>query len=686
MYVVDMEAKRWAYSIDKETIVDLIEREVVSVLNEDPFHRHVIEEDLSEVERDRRDRAWKIVIYILDQVEKEEHLFNTKYRETAIKQAIAKFQVNYSTIKNYLISYWKGGKIRNSLLGSFHLCGGKGKEKEANDRKRGRPRANLSKQGINIDEKIKKYFKVGLNRYYYSAKQNSLRTSYELTIRDFFTTEEIDTAGKKVRVLKDSSQIPTYSQFIYWYKKFNDDKKEVSKRYGSRVYHQKYRGIIGNSTQDAGLGPATLWQTDSTPLDIHCVSSVNRNILVGKPLLHLVIDGFSRMIVGFSLSYESLNSYSGAMMALLNSMTSKKEFCNKYGIDIEDDWNVACVPQRVFTDRGELNGKQIEGAIEGLGISIQNAPPYFPQAKGTIESMFYHMTARIKPHVEGIVSGNRVRDRGELDTRLNANLSIEEVTAILIKCIIFYNNFHVIEDYPLTEQMIEHGVEKIPRKIWEFGLKNQKGQLRLLPDDVIRMHLLPTDSMASITSKGVKFRQLLYASEYSLKINWFQTARIKGSTKLKIWYDPRDLTNIYTRSGDDHKFHKLTLIDHFMKYKNKGVEEVEQIIKYEKSVDNEGKERELKEKMKLFDDIAKIVQEGKQKTEEQKDDSISKTQKLKGMKVNRRKERELQRAFNRTESEEAEYTGQVSDSPDGYDNDLELFRDLQKLHGEDSNV
>jgi hypothetical protein len=596
IYVVDMTAKRWAYPVEKERIWGFIGSEDITILKEDPFHRHVIEEDLSKAERERRDRAWKIVTYVFEQVEIEEHIFNTKYRELAIKKAIATFQVNHSSIKNYLVSYWQGGKIRNSLLGSFHLCGGKGREKKASDRKRGR-QSSGSRQGINIDEKIKKYFKVGLNRYYYSAKQNTLKTTYELTIRDFFTTEEVNGDGEKLRVLKDNTKIPTYSQFLYWFKKFNDAKKEISMRHGSRVYHQRFRGIIGNSTLDAGLGPATLWQTDSTPLDIHCVSSINRNILVGKPLLHMVIDGYSRLIVGLSLTYESLNSYSGAMMALLNSMTPKKGFCKEFGIDIEDDWDVACVPQRVFTDRGELNGKQIEGAIEGLGISIQNAPSYFPQTKGTIESMFYHMTERIKPHVDGVVSGNRVRERGEADNRLKANLTIEEVTGILIKCIIFYNNFHVIEDYPLTEKMIEIGVEKIPRKIWEFGLENQKGQLRVLPEDVIRMHLLPTDSSASITSKGVKFRKLLYASEYSLKNNWFQTARIQGSTKIKILYNPRDLTSIYTMGDESHKFHKLTLVDHLVKYKHKGIEEVEQIIKYEQAMDSKGKERELQEKI-----------------------------------------------------------------------------------------
>lgn len=678
IYVVDMEAKRWADSIDKETILDLIEKEVVRVLHEDPFHRHIIEEDLSKAERERRDKAWKIVTYVLGQVEIEEHIFITKYREHAIKKASAVFQVNYSTVKNYLIEYWKGGKIQNALLPAYHLCGAKGKEKTAYEQKRGRPSLVESKKGVNIDEKIKKYFKVGLNRYYYNEKKNTLRTVYEFTIRDFFTEENIDANGTTIRVLEDLSKIPTYNQFLYWFKKFNDDKKEVSSREGSRVYHQKYRGIIGNSTQDAGLGPATLWQTDSTPLDIHCISSINRGVLVGKPLLHLVIDVYSRLIVGFSLTFESLNSYSGAMIALLNSMTPKNEFCKAYGIEIEDEWDVACIPQRIFTDRGELDGKQIEGAIEGLGISIQNSPSYRPETKGLIESIFHNMVHRMmKPHVEGVVNGNRVRERGESDTRLKANLTIEEVTAILIKCIIFYNNFHVIEEYPLTEQMLINGVEKIPRKIWEFGLKNQKGQLRVLPDDVIRMHLLPTDSTASITSKGVKFRKLFYASEYSLKNNWFQKARIKGSSKVKVWYDPRNLSNIYTYSKENHKFHKLSLVEHLIKYRNKGVEEVEQILKYEKSVDRVGKERELKEKMKLFDEIEAIVKEGKQKTVEQKDDAISKSKKLKGMKENRRKERELHRQELHEQNDRL--SNKVSEAEIDRNNDLDMFRRIQML-------
>lgn len=677
IYAIDMDGNRWAYAMEKATINSLYECNEISRLTEDHYHRYVLEEVLSNAEKARRDRAWEIVTYVYDQLENEEQIFITKYRDKAIKKAVTIFQVNYRTVKNYLISYFKFGQIRNGLLPSFNKCGARGKEKNSSERKRGRPRLSSSQEGINIDEKIKKYFKTGLNRYYYNSKQNTLRSAYEMTIRDFFTEKVQDQNGKTVSVLKDSSQIPTYHQFLYWFKKFNNLKKEVSKRNGTRVYHQKYRGIIGNSTQDAGVGPATLWQTDSTPLDVFLVSSINRSILVGKSLLHLVIDVYSRLIVGFSLSFESLNSYSGAMMALLNSMTPKKEFCKKYGIEIEDEWDVACIPQRIFTDRGELNGEQVEGAIEGLGISIQNSPPYAPQTKGIIESTFHNTINRMmKPHVEGaIIHGNRVRERGEADFRLKANLTIDEVTAILIRCIIFYNNYHVIEDYPLSEQMIEEGVEKIPRKIWEFGLKHQKGQLRVLPEEVIRMHLLPTDSSASITAKGVKFKKLLYASQYSLKNNWFENARINGSSKIEIRFNPRDLTHIYTANEENNGFHKLTLLNHLTKFKGKGIEEIEQVIKHEQAIDNKGKARELQEKMRLFDDIEKIVADGKQKTEEQKDDSVSKTQKLKGIKENQRTERELQRNLIQKIEDPVLVEEEVAEEI--IDDELDLFRSLQ---------
>lgn len=688
IYAVDMGKMRWPFVIEKEELLLLRGKGEIDVLDDDPFYRPVAEEELSVAQKEKRDQAWEIVSLIFKHVESEMLVFRSKYREAAIQIARDSYPVNYTTIKNYLIRYWQGGKIKNGLLPNFHLCGAKGKERAISDKKRGRPRENGLSQGVNIDNTIRKYFQIGLNRYYYNERQNSLKTTYELIIKDFFTEKMLDHKGKEIPVIKEHSQLPTYNQFLYWYRKMNDPKKELIKRKGTRNYFQNHRTIIGDSTQDAGLGPGNLWQVDATPFDIYLVSSSNRNIIVGRPTLYLVIDVYSRYIVGMNISFEPFNSYTGVMVALANSMTPKEDYCNQYGISLDKgEWDVACVPQRVFADRGELNGKQIENAIEHIGVSIQNSPPYRADAKGIVEVAFSQISKYTKVFADGIVkNGRTVVERGDEEYRLKANLTLDEFTRIIIKCVLFHNNHHVLSQYVLGEMMLEDEVEKIPKKIWEHGLKTMKGQLRTLPENTIKMHLLPTDN-ATVTSRGVRFKSMLYSSSYSLKNGWYQDARINGSRKLKIWYDPRDLSHIYV-INEDGEFHKLTLLDHLSKFKNKGIDEVNKIIEFEESVDHKSKERELQEKMKLFNDIEEIVEKGRRATLTEKDVGLSKTQRLKGIRDNQKIERELQRGLIKKENEllqMEEITFIETNMEEEQNDDLDMFRMIQKLDWDDGN-
>ncbi|RDW18775.1 Mu transposase C-terminal domain-containing protein [Oceanobacillus chungangensis] len=687
IYAIDMNKIRWPFAMKKDELVANYQTEKIVILENDPYIRNVVEEELSDAEKERRNRAWDIVNFVFQQVDSEVLIFQSRYRENAIKLAETSYKINYSTVKSYLVSYWKGGKIRNGLLPAFNLCGSKGKKRIAGDKKRGRPRKSGAQEGVNVDDKIKKYFKIGLNRYYYNGRQNSLKVTYELIIKDFFTETNVDGNGNEVTVIKDPSKIPTYSQFLYWYKKFNNPKKELINRNGARNYFQNHRTIIGNSTQDAGVGPGTLWQIDSTQFDIYLVSSVDRNLIVGRPTVICIIDIFSRKIVGLNVTFESFNSYTGTMVALANAMLPKEEYCKQYGISLEkNEWDVACVPQKIFADRGELNGKQVEDAIAGLGISILNAPPYRADYKGVIEQAFAQLNIKVKPFADGIVkNGKNAKERGDEEYRLKANLSIDEFTRILIKCVLFHNNHHVLSGYVLDEMMIEQGIEKIPSKIWDYGVKNMKGQLRFLPEQTVKMHLLPTDFSASITSRGVRFKKMLYASDYSLKNNWYQSARINGSKKIKIWYDPRDLSYIYT-INEDGEFHKLTLLEHLTKYQHRGIDEIKQIIKYEESLDSKTKEKELQEKMKLYDDIQTIVGKGKKKTEMEKDDSLSKAERLRGIRDNQRQEKELQRELLRKKKKDLVMdTQSIVESQDIQDQDdeLSMFRAIQQLDWDD---
>ncbi|MFI8715180.1 Mu transposase C-terminal domain-containing protein [Brevibacillus brevis] len=682
IYVIELDSNRMPYALNRELLVSLFKTQEVSVEDEQGYYRVVLEEELSEAEKSKRDHAWEMIMFLLTKLENEELLYINKYRERAMKEVCQVFNVSYNTAKNYLIRYWKGGKIRNGLLPNYFKCGGRGKERKVSSKKRGRPRLMDVHQGVNVDDHIKKMFKIGLNRYYYNERNNSLRTTYELILKDFFTTEQVTQSGVTIPILQKNSQLPSYHQFLYWYKKFNNLKREVSSRKGTRVYQQNYRSIIGDSTQDAGMGPATLFQIDSTCFDIYCVSSFIRDLIVGKPILFLVIDVYSRMIVGINISFEPLNSYVGAMVALANSMLPKKEFCAKHGIDIaEEDWPVACVPKRILADRGELNGKQIENAIQRLGISIQNTPPYRAEYKGIIEASFHQLNLKVKPFVDGaVINGNSQSERGQRDFRLKASLTVEELYRIVIKCVLFHNNHHVLSEYIVDELMLEERVEKIPVKIWEHGLQNKMGQVRTLPEEVIKTHLFPSDH-AKITPKGVLFRKMLYVSEYALKNNWFQIARMKGSSTVKICYDPRDVTNIYV--FEENGIQTLTLLDHLLKFSNKGLEEIEQIKKFQQAMDTKSKEKELQEKIKLLEDIEQIVKEGRQRTEMERDVRKSKAAKIRGIKENQRIERLLQREKEVRNLQDIDFDDSDNDFTEESGDELALFKQLHDLDWED---
>lgn len=668
IYVIDMDSNRWSYPMSKEDFVFSYKSKEMIEVNEDTYGRAVPEEELNEIEKKKRDNAWGIITFFRNKLSNEEHMFISKYRQKAMKETMAVFNISYNGLKNILIKYFKGGRTKSSLLPNYFRCGAKGKERKVGDKKRGRPRKNGENSGINIDENIKKVFNVGLNRYYYNERNNSLKTAFELTLKDFFTKEVVDENEVKIPLL--SSSIPTYHQFLYWYKQLNNEKKEIIKRRGTRTYQQNYRSIIGNSTDEG-------WQIDSTQFDIYLVSTVNRDLIVGRPTLHMVIDAYTRIIMGISITFESLNSYSGEMIALANSMTSKKEFCAKYGIKIEDsDWPYA-TPTKILADRGALNGKHIENAITNLGITIQQTPPYHADYKGIIEQAFNQLNLKVKPFVDGVVvNGSRAKERGQQDYRLKANLTIDEFTKIIIRCILFHNNHHAMTEYVLDESMVEMNVQKIPIKIWEHYQKHGKGHLRILPEEIIRTYLFPTDT-ALITPKGLSYRKLLFAGEYALRNSLFQKARIKGNFRVKICYNPMDLSEVFL-FDENGGLHKLTLLEHLQMFSNKGIDEIEKLKKREQEMDNRNKEKELQEKMKLYNEIEDIVKEAREKTEAEKDYSKSKSQRIKGIKENQKNERLLQREKAKKERESEE----ISDEPFDEIDEFAMFRDWEESEDE----
>lgn len=636
VYAIDIDNNKLPEKFLYSELVDKLKNNELIAEDNQQFFTIINEEKISFKDKQSREQTWEC---IKDIVENEPYIYEAKYRRKLISQLNSNIHEN--TVIKYLKRYWKRGMCKNALLPDYSLCGGRGKERKCGNLKRGRPTIYSNNEGINIDDKVKKIFKIALNKYYYNSSKKSLKIAYECMIKDYFS-EHYYKDNKKYNIFNEEN-IPSLGQFKYYFYKNRSIKKEVTSRISNKKYLQVNRSIIGNSTVMT-QGPGDIFQVDATIADIYLCSTFDRNKIIGRPVVYFLVDTFSRMIVGIYVGLEG-PSWIGASMAIVNAASNKKEFCNEYGIDITDgEWPVNNIPNAILADRGEFEGFCADNLINTFGIKVQNTPPYRADFKGIVEQYFNILNnQRIKPFLPGSVDINR-RERGDKDYRLDAKLNVKEFTKIIIKCVLYHNNQHYIENYPKDENMLQDNIKPIPIELWNWGIKNKSGSLRKVSIDLLKISLMP-EGIATVTAKGILFKKIYYTSSILMKENMFEKARNNGKWKVKIAYDPRSLNYIYMKDIYQKPFVKLTLIDYQSKYINKCIEEVEYINKLEKIEKENIKNEILNQKINLIEEIDSIVKEATKAFRNENSRFINKRNRLNGIKENR----EVEKVINREE-------------------------------------
>jgi hypothetical protein len=631
-----------------------------SKLKSDPWAKLVRDEELSDVEKKSRDRAWSMIEQLISS-KNEPSIYYRNVRGPLVKQVAQQYEAIERTIYQYLRRFWQRGKCKNALLPDYINSGGKGKQRKAGDKKRGRPRKFGEEPeigiGINITEEDKRIFRIAINKFYNNPKQNSLTTAYELMIKNYYFEEIVYEDGIKKSELLSPDKRPTLTQFKYWYEVEQDIRKTLISRKGANRYALQNRAIMGTSKMES-LGPGFRFQIDATVADVYLVSLYNRSWIIGRPVIYVVIDVFSRMVVGVYVGLEG-PSWAGAMMALANASTDKVQFCQEYGIQItQDDWPCHHIPDAILGDRGELVGTKVETLIPNLNIRVENAASYRADWKGLVERYFRTIHEYVKPFLPGYVDTD-FRQRGGRDYRLDGKLDLYQFTEIIIRCILHRNHHHYLSNYEREEMMITDDVSPIPIELWKWGIANRSGRLRTFPEDIVKLNLMPTGK-ATITAKGIKFKGMYYTCEKARREFWFEKARSnllsKSDKSLDISYDPRKPNFIYLRSPDGRDFEKCVLYDPEERYSNKDLHDIEYLLAYEELQKQKGRGKGLQEKVDLIAEIENVVSRAEKMTEAVEDDTVSNRQKVAGIRGNRTSEKAKQRGFEgfelaRTETE-----------------------------------
>lgn len=668
-----------------EEIIKAVENGFANILTSDPFSARADEEIiLQEKHKKRRDAAYQLILKIIkmDGINQ----FLSWERGKKIAEISRETGHTKQHIYNLLRRYWQYGQVRNSLLPLYDRCGAPKKKrlgKSKEEIKLGKP-SNKSQKigckiGIRITRDIEVKFFRGTKKYYEKRnKKKSLRRTFQKILETYFNIGYVKKDGILVPILPPASELPTFRQYRYWYEKyFNDAVRSIKNRFGERSFNLKSRKLLGDATSIA-FGPGSVFQIDATIADIYIVSALNRNKIIGRPVIYVVIDVFSRMIVGAAVLLEGPSWY-GAMLALDNVVEDKVKHCAKYGITIShSDWPVNSLPEAILADRGEFEGYSVESLTNSFGILVQNTAPYRADWKSIVERHFGIATEKFIKYSPGGVIKERVR--GDRDYRLDAIYTLREFETLVLAHILNYNEAHELKYYRKDEFMIADEVERFPIDLWNWGIENRNGSLQYYARDVVRLNLLPRQEI-SVTSQGIHLsHQLYYTCETAEREGWFERARIKGSRKISIAYHPNSTDQIYLPAEDGLSAEVCNLTPASRAFSESDYFSVQNYYFEEAVASEDARDRIYNSDAEfdaLHEDITKKAVEAK-KLAEYDAGKQSKKSKTEGIRDNRREERDREReakiwAFESNDSNSIENTTEQVSNESGTLKDEEQY-------------
>lgn len=216
----------------------------------------------------------------------------------------------------------------------------------------GRP----SSTGRKVTAEDKAKFRLGINHFIKTGIARRLPRAWELTKEKYFKIGDKKLSdGTRVPILPPAEDLPSLRQFRYYYYKTRNLKDEIVAIDGETEFECNNRPTLGDETHRA-FGPGAVYQIDATVGDIYLRCYLNRKLIIGRPVIYIVVDVFSRLIAGFAVTLEGPN-WAGAKLALENAFTDKVALCKRFGIDIsEEDWPAKDKWEALEADNGEIAG------------------------------------------------------------------------------------------------------------------------------------------------------------------------------------------------------------------------------------------------------------------------------------------------------------------------------------------
>ncbi|EAR55891.1 Tn7-like transposition protein B [Photobacterium sp. SKA34] len=543
-------------AVSLEGFIELVSsRKAKKAQYELPTYLLVDEENISDEHIARRDKNYDLIKGIISD---SAFVFDyaTKKRSPQLAEYSKKINVDRKSLARILTLYWRNGQDKMALLPAFSKSGGSGQERTLVTKPLGSPKRprtiaveRVAKYIVNDDDKNK--FKKALKKYYLKESGLTLSKTYDNLLKDNYSKEV-----KQAEACGRPPLVPTKKQFSYWRTKLFSKDQIIKQRTSENDYLRNKRGALGSITDRSYL-PGTHFEIDATVADVHIVSELGSQYVLGRPTIYIVADRASRMIVGMHVSLYHA-SWRAARQALTNSFLPKSNYCKSFGIDIEDsEWPCAHIPKELVCDNGEMIGVQPRKALTPM-TQLSFSPPYRPDCKGVVEKRFDIINKEVLHELLGTTRGGQVV-RGSRDPRKDAIYTLKEVTAEIIKAVLEHNR-SILDDLAFSSPLlIENDLSPTPLNYWKIHLKKHRHELQSANRDEVIARLLPSAEV-SMTRSGIYFNGMYYSCSEVEELNLASVARSSGRWRLEARIDENTTNYIYVRLDKNREFIRCNLL------------------------------------------------------------------------------------------------------------------------------
>lgn len=304
----------------------------------------------------------------------------------------------------------------------------------------------------------------------------------------------------------------------------------LKRRYGARIAAQQLT-MFGKGPECTR--PLQRVEVDNTPLDLLVIDEATRLVL-GRPWITVMIDRFSRMVVGFYVSFRK-PSVESVLRCLRHAMLPKTYMHEKYP-EIRAVWPCFGLIELIVCDNGlEFHAKDLDAACADIGTHLLYCQPRTPHLKGVIERFLKTLNYSFLHLLPGTTYSTYEKRLG-YDSVAKAVLTFSELQQALHKW--------VVEVYGTT---YHRGISAAPMQRWQEGVEVDAPELA--PDPQRLKVYLGQVAKRRLDRNGVQLNNLQYTSDALQRIRGD-----KNSLEVIVRYDPDDLGSLHVLDPESKEY------------------------------------------------------------------------------------------------------------------------------------